>query len=301
MGDLSNLGTKEALRVTDIFVSHTHMDHFVGFDQLLRIHLGRPTRLRFWGPPGIVDQVQARLGGYTWNLVGDYTLTLEVRELDGDVLTGMRFHAASGFGSEPLAPATITRGQILVEDGLTVTAIPLDHGIPSLGFRIEEEEQLNVDSARLEDDGLEIGPWVGDLKRSLLLPPESGATIDAATGDGPSRSLLLEDAVKSYVIRGPGHVIAYASDLVHSEENAQAVARLAAAADPFLCEAMYLDSELSEASARKHLTARQAGMLAARAGAHRLVLFHISPRYGGEVDDHLEQATESFKGDVGLG
>jgi ribonuclease Z len=69
MGDLGPQPAKQLVRVSDVFVSHTHMDHFIGFDRLLRVCLGRDARLRLFGPPGFPDQVEHKLGAYTWNLV----------------------------------------------------------------------------------------------------------------------------------------------------------------------------------------------------------------------------------------
>jgi ribonuclease BN (tRNA processing enzyme) len=72
IGDVSRLPTRKLLRISDVFVSHTHMDHFAGFDHLLRVCLGRDTGVRLYGPRNFIDQVEHKLHAYTWNLVENY-------------------------------------------------------------------------------------------------------------------------------------------------------------------------------------------------------------------------------------
>lgn len=86
LGDVSRLSPRKILRISDVFVSHTHMDHFVGFDQVLRICLGPRSRLRLFGPPGFIDRVEHKLVAYTRNLVHKYEndFTLDVTEVDID-------------------------------------------------------------------------------------------------------------------------------------------------------------------------------------------------------------------------
>ena len=67
LGDIRALPPRKLLRISHVFVSHTHMDHFFGFDWLLRISLGRPNAIELFGPPGILAQVEAKLSAYTWN------------------------------------------------------------------------------------------------------------------------------------------------------------------------------------------------------------------------------------------
>ena len=51
LGDLSNLPPRKIHRLEHIFVSHTHIDHFIGFDRLLRVLAGRQKTLTFMGRP----------------------------------------------------------------------------------------------------------------------------------------------------------------------------------------------------------------------------------------------------------
>src|SRR4051812_15148672 len=69
LGALDRLAPRLLLRATHAFVSHTHMDHFAGFDHLLALGLGRVPRLGLWGGPGFADPGGDKLRAYTWDVV----------------------------------------------------------------------------------------------------------------------------------------------------------------------------------------------------------------------------------------
>ena len=80
LGDLRAMPNRKLLRVARVVVSHTHLDHFFGFDPLLRLCMTRERELTLTGPRGFLDNVEGKLRGYTWNLVGDYPIRLSDRE-----------------------------------------------------------------------------------------------------------------------------------------------------------------------------------------------------------------------------
>jgi len=61
LGDLRNMPGRKLLRVSDVLVTHAHMDHFFGFDHLLRLTLGRGKTIRLFGPQGFTRQVEHKL------------------------------------------------------------------------------------------------------------------------------------------------------------------------------------------------------------------------------------------------
>ncbi len=76
LGDIAALSARDILKITHIFVTHTHMDHFVGFDRVLRLMLGRDKQLGLYGPQGFLANLSGKLAGYCWNLVGNYRTAL---------------------------------------------------------------------------------------------------------------------------------------------------------------------------------------------------------------------------------
>src|SRR5918994_5640458 len=166
LGRLDRLSVREVLKLSDVFVSHTHIDHFIGFDHLLRCSLNREEELRLFGPKGFIENVRGKLAGYTWNLIRDYPLHLLVHEIDETSVRRVEFRAAHDFRMEGEAVSPFS-GTVLQEPALCVRAAILDHRIPCLAFSLEESNRLNVKRDVLEAMGLESGPWLNELKRML--------------------------------------------------------------------------------------------------------------------------------------
>ena len=171
IGDVSDLPTRKLLRVSDIFVSHTHMDHFAGFDHLLRVCLGRDWGVRLYGPPNFIRQVEHKLHAYTWNLVQNYTgdFVITAHEFDpAGVVRRARFRSHQRFEREELSEVESTAGVLTSNDQFSVCARAFDHhGLPSLAFSFQEQQHINVWKNRLDALGLPTGPWLTELKQRV--------------------------------------------------------------------------------------------------------------------------------------
>lgn len=284
LGDNARLPPRKLLRLTHAFVSHTHMDHFIGFDRLVRICVGRHAGIRLYGPPGFVDQVERRLAAYTWDRVERYDveLVLEATEVDAAGSTrAARFRARSAFAREPLPQGRIEDGVLVDEASFRVRCALLDHRTPCLGFALEEKTHVNVWKNRLAALGLEVGPWVGELKALALAGADDDRPVRAwwRKGDGVHERTLAFGALRPALELVPGQRIAYVTDVVFHDQNVQRIARLARGADVLFIESVFLDADVAHATRKQHLTARQAGAIARLAGARNVVPFHFSPRY----------------------
>ena len=298
LGALESLSAAHILKVTEVFVSHTHVDHFIGFDHLLRVVLGRDRRLRLFGPPGLRGQVAGKLAGYTWNMTHEYPLVLEAAELHPGHLEIARFLASEGFARRDVASEPAPEGRLMEDPEFCVGATALDHGVPVLAFALTERVHVNINKAALDRLGLPPGPWITDLKRAIRTDAPEGTPIRVkwwSEGRIEEREFTV-DALRDQVVRvSRGQKLVYVTDAAYSPTNVERIVKLAAGADLFYCEAAYLDRDRERAGARLHLTARQAGLLARQAGVRRLEVFHFSPMYRNEVDALLQEAQGAFQ------
>ena len=295
LGDLSPLAPREILRVSDVFVSHRHMDHFVGFDRLLRLRLNRPGVLRMVGPPGLVGGIRAKLDAYDWNLLGERSVDfgIEAAEFaEGRLGPWTGFRARDAFRARPLDRAGLPEGVVLAEDDLTVECATLDHGLPCLAFALQERAQVNVLPDGLAQIGLTVGPWLKAAKSAARRSEPDDLPIDVGAGGTRPLGLLRERAFRT----APGQRLAYVTDAAFHDTNAARIRALAQDAHQLYIEAVFLDGDAQEAALRRHLTAGQAGRLAREAGARRIATFHYSPRYLDQPEALAAEALGAFEG-----
>jgi ribonuclease Z len=160
----------------------------------------------------------------------------------------------------------------------TLSARRLDHPVEAYGYRLEEPDGVTMLPGRLAEHGI-TGPMVGRLQREGRI----------TTSDG--RTVTLEECS----VPRPGQKLAFVMDT----RLCTAAYELAAGTDMLVIESTFLEEDAALAREYAHLTARQAGEIAAKGGVRRLVLTHFSERYRAEdLPRFAEQAAESYDGDV---
>jgi ribonuclease Z len=243
--------------------------------------------------------VRGKLEGYNWNLVHTYPrrLVLKVTEADGDRLRHHVFASDTGFrhtGSPREAPFD---GRLWEEPSMAVHSAVLDHGTPCLAFALRERVHVNVMTAPLAALGLSPGPWLQELKRAIYenRPARTVLEVPLSGGGRETRRFTVGDLADRVVRITRGQSLAYVTDAVFSPRNSGAVTALARGVDHIYIEAAFMEADEPVARTKKHLTAAQAGTLAALAGARAFTLFHHSPRYQGRPVDPRGEAEAAYR------
>ncbi|HSN19046.1 MAG TPA: MBL fold metallo-hydrolase, partial [Usitatibacter sp.] len=229
IGDVRALPPRKLMRVSHVFVTHTHMDHFAGFDDLLRVVLGRKERIVYHGGPGFIDQVEHKLRAYTWNVVHRYDmeLVIEAREVDAAGRgRSATFSSRRRFGREE-GGSFAMQGDVLHEEAtFRVRARFVDHEMPCLSYAIEEQAHVHVAKDRIEAMGLTPGPWLRSLKQAVLGGAPDTHPIDLRWRDregehearrsvGELRGVILEVVA--------GLRVGYVTDLRYTDANVAAL------------------------------------------------------------------------------
>jgi len=156
---------------------------------------------------------------------------------------------------------------------------PLSHRVPAVGYRLVEPDGRRMLPAELAARGI-TGADVGRLQREGRIE-RNGGVVHLSEVSAPRR----------------GQKFAFIMDT----RLCDAAFELADDTDLLVCESTFADADAALADDYGHLTAGQAGQVAAAAGARRLVLTHFSQRY---ADTGLAQlrrdAAAAYDGDIVL-
>lgn len=234
-GEGTQIALKEAgcklSRVEFLLVTHYHADHISGLPGFLLTlgNYGRKTPLTILGPKGL----QAVVAALTV-IAPALPFQIKLVELDSS------------------APGTYEAEE------LTISYLPLEHGIPCLGYRVwlNRKPVFNPEKA----DSLNI-------PKTMYKLLHAGKSVQLEDGRIIEPEMVLDGE------RAPISVC-YITDTVPTE----GMGAFAQGAELLICEGMHGDEELMEKAAEKgHMIFSAAARLAESAGVRRLWLTHFSP------------------------
>lgn len=240
-------------KVNKVFITHMHGDHIFGLPGFLssRSFQGGNDKLTVYGPQGIKKFIETSLEMSSTHL----TYPLEIFEF--------------------------TEGKLFEDDSFTVFCKPLDHGIPSYGFRIVEKDQtgeLLVD--KLKKIGVQPGPIYKQIKETDIVTTETGQIIHRADFLGPTKK---------------GRIISIFGDTRFIAQNKSFIKD----SDILVHEATFDQTKEILAKQYFHSTTVQAALLAKESHVKKLILTHISSRYQKEdYNQLLREAQEIFPNTV---
>ncbi|GIJ45724.1 ribonuclease Z [Virgisporangium aliadipatigenens] len=195
--------------------------------------------------------------------------------------SGAEYFARLRHASSFYEAASIVEGPVH-DDGVvatgafgTLSARRLDHPVETFGYRLVEPDGRRMLPERLAALGIR-GPEVGRLQREGLLHKDD-------------RTVTLDEVSEPRA----GQRFAFVMDTRLCDN----VYALADGADMLVIESTYLDAEAALAAAHSHMTATQAGRVAAECGVRTLVLTHFSQRYE-DLAPFAEEAARHFDGEV---
>ena len=177
----------------------------------------------------------------------------------------------------PLEVTELATGETLRRGDYSIVTYGQDHrGAPSLGYALVEDERrgrFNPELAR--SLGVPEGPLWGKLARLEPVTLEDGRTIDPTRFVGPRRH---------------GRRVVLTGDTRPHPDTVDA----ARDADLLIHESTFGEEEAARAVETGHSTAREAALVAARAGVRQLVLTHLSARYTRDTSDLEREARAVF-------
>ncbi len=221
-------------RISHVFISHLHGDHCFGLPGFLTTSSlqQRKAPLNIHGPRGLVEYIEV-----TMRLSGSY-IGYELNVIEYDT---SRSHT------------------IMINDRLSVSTIPLQHRIPTMGFKIAETTVYsNIRSKKIKEYNLSIDE-----------------IISAKSGNDIVRGDITLLNTELLVKKNKKRAYAYVSDTIYDESIVPHIQGV----NVLYHETTYLDDLENLAKERFHTTLSQAINIAKLSGANKLITGHYSSRY----------------------
>jgi len=275
IGNIYKLDRSIIKKINKIFITHTHMDHFIGFDYLLRLKLGKQQVVEIFGIYPVSENIYHKLQGYIWNLVEfEPQIIFLVKQYKDGYFYHYKFDIKKKFKKEFIKRTKAKNNTIYENENYKVNFAVLDHKIPILGYSFVFPDKLKLNKELLKELPLK-GKEIGKLKEFLENPKNCKKRLKIK-----NKYYSYDFLKERYTFTQKGIKISYITDVLGSKENIEKIIKLVKDSDYLYCESVFLEKDSEQASKVYHLTTKQTAKIAKLANVKNLVPFHFSRRYG---------------------
>ncbi len=240
-----------------VAITHLHADQVLGLPGLLarRGQIEGAEPLTIVGPAGLQELIVPLL-----------------RAVGTRIPYELRFLELAGELPGKKAPLPVVYRDELIE----LCWLPLDHAVPTAGFRVVEHPRpgkFSASAARAR--GLQPGPAFGQLQAGQAVTAPDGTLVQPDQVVGAPR---------------PGRALAYVSD----SGPCPALYRLLDQVDLAVLGGGFLPEHQAVARSKKQLALRDAARVCARSSVRRALFTQLSPRIPDERLDHADTLVAEF-------
>lgn len=274
-GNINHIAKRVFKSINVVFISHAHMDHFIGIDTLIRNILVSPKTVKIFGPPDIAKKIEAKLNGYDWNLVEDYYCNLEIHEISKNSRQVFLLEGSQGFQKRELGIEMLKNDQIFENRFLTVKSVLCDHKIPVLIFKVTEKPRFEIDHHKLKLFKIETGDWLNDLKHWFYHKDRYKSASNEQRMFPLPPALLYEKIKKE----SPPVTLGYITDIGFQKDNLEKIKDLLTDVNLLICECSFLNQDRHKARNSFHLCTSDFNELIEMINPKIVVPMHLSKTY----------------------
>lgn len=298
-GPIHHLAKRVINSVDRLFITHAHMDHFMGVDHFARNVLVSGRTIDLYGPAGFATRLNNKLSSYEWNLTEPYYCVFRVHEITENRARVFRMAGAEQFVCEfeeeiPLFDREIYRNRFV-----TVESAVCDHKIPCLIFKFTERLPFLIDGDKVNELNLIKGPWLRELKKSFFLQELERKPLRVLQRDGENEEKeVVFDSMELYqAIRKEQESlsIGYVTDVGLTHENMEKIHSLMEGVTLLVCECQYMRDNQKKARESFHLCTDDLNTLVEKIAPRFVLPIHLSKSYQGN-HEQLYQELEFPKG-----
>ena len=288
-GENASLEVERLADLEAVFITHHHVDHFIGLDRIVRANIDADKTVSIFGPEGTIRKVYDRIKSYEYQYFPFQKIVLRINELLPGRIRWAVLECTRRFPEPEVQEEAWDGAAVFANDDLAVEAVHVDHTVPCLAYALVEKPGYSLDTEKLRRGLLRPGGWIPEVLARLKAGEPSQGTLEIQGGQ-----FRLGTLAQQYFSKRRGARVAYVTDTAWSDASRPGLLRIADRAERLYCDSFYAEAQAKQADKHRHMTATRAAQFAQQAGVAELVLIHFGKRYRKNYHQLVDEARAIF-------